>query len=284
MEAKKRKEKLLANKRAGNAAAAQAANTASPATSSGARNNNHAPPRGAGEESGGSDRTTRMLLAVLLLFLITEFPQGLLALLSGLLGDNFFKSCYIPIADLMDFIALLNSAINFILYCSMSKKFRDTFSKVFGLDEVAKRTTEWRLRRRRRREELNNHNHINSPNCVNRSLLGNQEQTAVWLSYLVKMCLTSPSPQKLPFIFYLIRPRLFKPAIVFQCVQKYMWQVKVCVCPLSLFWEKLWPVMTSPPHFLSRWLQEKYKRLPFRLVNTEEKKRCHRHYKKKLLH
>lgn len=76
-------------------------------------------------------RTTRMLIAVLVLFLVTEFPQGVLALLSDLLGEQFFADCYIPLSDLMDFVALLNSAINFLLYCAMSKKFRDVFCKTF---------------------------------------------------------------------------------------------------------------------------------------------------------
>jgi predicted RNA-binding protein (virulence factor B family) len=31
----------------------------------------------------------------------------------------------------MDFLALLNSSINFILYCTMSRQFRDTFSQIF---------------------------------------------------------------------------------------------------------------------------------------------------------
>jgi len=83
-----------------------------------------------------SDRTTRMLLAVLLLFLITEFPQGILGVVSGLLGDPFFKSCYLPLADLADFIALLNSSINFILYCAMSKKFREVFTEVFHIRKI----------------------------------------------------------------------------------------------------------------------------------------------------
>lgn len=42
-----------------------------------------------------TDRTTRMLLAVLLLFLITEFPQGILGLLSVIFGVNFFLECYV---------------------------------------------------------------------------------------------------------------------------------------------------------------------------------------------
>lgn len=44
-----------------------------------------------------TDRTTRMLLAVLLLFLITEFPQGILGLFSAVLGEPFFIQCYIPL-------------------------------------------------------------------------------------------------------------------------------------------------------------------------------------------
>ncbi|XP_049766199.1 G-protein coupled receptor dmsr-1-like [Schistocerca cancellata] len=78
-----------------------------------------------------TDRTTRMLLAVLLLFLVTELPQGVLGLLSGLLGQRFFAECYVPLGELMDALALLNSAVNFILYCSMSRQFRVTFCQLF---------------------------------------------------------------------------------------------------------------------------------------------------------
>ncbi|XP_042903717.1 G-protein coupled receptor dmsr-1-like [Parasteatoda tepidariorum] len=77
------------------------------------------------------DRTTRMLLAVLLLFLLTEFPAGLLALLSGILGTDFFNHVYLNFGETMDGLALINSAINFIIYCSMSKQFRDTFALLF---------------------------------------------------------------------------------------------------------------------------------------------------------
>ncbi|XP_054283627.1 G-protein coupled receptor dmsr-1-like [Macrosteles quadrilineatus] len=77
------------------------------------------------------DRTTRMLVAVLLLFLITEVPQGVLGLLSGTLGRQFFKNCYHQFGELMDILALINGAINFILYCSMSQQFRTTFSQLF---------------------------------------------------------------------------------------------------------------------------------------------------------
>ncbi|XP_050074726.1 G-protein coupled receptor dmsr-1-like [Anopheles maculipalpis] len=78
-----------------------------------------------------TDRTTRMLLAVLLLFLITEFPQGILGLLSAVLKKDFFFNCYLKLGDVMDVLALVNSAINFILYCSMSRQFRSTFNDLF---------------------------------------------------------------------------------------------------------------------------------------------------------
>lgn len=42
-----------------------------------------------------TDRTTKMLLAVLALFLITEFPQGILGLFSVILGTSFFNTCYV---------------------------------------------------------------------------------------------------------------------------------------------------------------------------------------------
>lgn len=51
------------------------------------------------EKEKQTDRTTRMLLAVLLLFLITEFPQGILGLLSVdlLLGRAFYLQCYLKL-------------------------------------------------------------------------------------------------------------------------------------------------------------------------------------------
>ncbi|CAG5029288.1 unnamed protein product, partial [Parnassius apollo] len=77
-----------------------------------------------------TDRTTKMLVAVLILFLLTEFPQGILGLMSGVLGRCFFKRCYNLFGELMDALALLNGAINFILYCSMSRQFRTTFGQI----------------------------------------------------------------------------------------------------------------------------------------------------------
>lgn len=46
------------------------------------------------EKEKQTDRTTRMLLAVLLLFLITEFPQGILGVMGVMLGQTFMLQCY----------------------------------------------------------------------------------------------------------------------------------------------------------------------------------------------
>lgn len=78
-----------------------------------------------------TNRTTRMLLVVVILFLLTEFPQGILNLLSGILVTDFIDEVYVPLGDILDIITLVNNGINFILYCAMSKQFRDTFIQVF---------------------------------------------------------------------------------------------------------------------------------------------------------
>uniref|UniRef100_A0A1B0BG75 G-protein coupled receptors family 1 profile domain-containing protein n=1 Tax=Glossina palpalis gambiensis TaxID=67801 RepID=A0A1B0BG75_9MUSC len=78
-----------------------------------------------------TDRTTMLLVAVLILFLVTEFPQGILGLLSGIMEKCFFNACYPPFGELMDLLALINAAIDFVLYGLMSKQFRTTFKSLF---------------------------------------------------------------------------------------------------------------------------------------------------------
>ncbi|XP_025082834.1 sex peptide receptor-like [Pomacea canaliculata] len=80
-----------------------------------------------------TNRTTRMLVAVVVLFFVTETPQGVLQLLGGVV-DGFFHHVYVPLGDMMDTLALINNGINFVLYCTMSKQFRDTFIRIFLCD------------------------------------------------------------------------------------------------------------------------------------------------------
>lgn len=76
------------------------------------------------------NRTTWMLVSVVLFFVFTEMPQGILAMISGL-NDHFFEEIYSNLGDVLDLLVLLNSAVNFILYCIMSQQFRDTFKNLF---------------------------------------------------------------------------------------------------------------------------------------------------------
>ncbi|XP_064630006.1 G-protein coupled receptor dmsr-1-like isoform X2 [Lineus longissimus] len=76
------------------------------------------------------NRTTGMLLAIVVLFLITELPQGIITLLNSF-DEKWYRDVYLPLGDLWDIMALLNNSINFVLYCTMSRVFRDTFVKVF---------------------------------------------------------------------------------------------------------------------------------------------------------
>lgn len=102
-----------------------------------------------------TDRTSKMLIAVLVLFLLTEFPQGIMHFLTGTksfkrhrvikiirnniwffstgwYGPDFLRCKYNPWAEIWDIVALINSGINFILYCFMSKQFRTQFAISFN--------------------------------------------------------------------------------------------------------------------------------------------------------
>ena len=51
-------------------------------------------------------------------------------MLSAILGKQFFYDCYNPVGEVMDMMALINSAANYILYCLMSSDFRQTLRKL----------------------------------------------------------------------------------------------------------------------------------------------------------
>lgn len=86
-----------------------------------------------------TNRTTRMLLTVVVLFVVTELPQGILMLLNGSL-PGFREEIYEPLGDLIDIMALINNGINFVIYCAMSKQFRDAFIQTFSRDTRVDKT------------------------------------------------------------------------------------------------------------------------------------------------
>jgi len=57
------------------------------------------------------------------------FACGLLAFLSGI-DRRIFDDVYVPLGDVWDAAVIVNSAVNFILYCTMSAQFRSTFAEV----------------------------------------------------------------------------------------------------------------------------------------------------------
>ncbi|KAE9549385.1 hypothetical protein FO519_007413 [Halicephalobus sp. NKZ332] len=78
------------------------------------------------------DHTTPMLVAVLSIFLIAELPQGVMLVLTGVFSSQtFHDKFYIPLGDFMDVLSLVNSAVNFLIYCAMSRKFRSVFFQLF---------------------------------------------------------------------------------------------------------------------------------------------------------
>ena len=57
------------------------------------------------------------------------FWRILLAFLSGI-DRRIFDDVYVPLGDVWDAAVIVNSAVNFILYCTMSSQFRATFAEV----------------------------------------------------------------------------------------------------------------------------------------------------------
>jgi len=76
-------------------------------------------------------RLTKMLLVIVLLFVVVELPQGILNLLTGILGLPFAYEVYDHVADFFSMLTLLYSSLNFVLYCVMSAQFKGEFLKLF---------------------------------------------------------------------------------------------------------------------------------------------------------
>lgn len=82
------------------------------------------------ERAREHNRTTAMLLAVVGLFQLVELPHGVLTLCS-IFVPAFHTEVYWPLGDVIDMTALLNNSINFVLYCTMSRQFRNQFVETF---------------------------------------------------------------------------------------------------------------------------------------------------------
>lgn len=67
-------------------------------------------------------RTTVMLLVIILMYIISELPQTVI-LVEGVASGDFLN--YMLLGDTIDMLCLINNSVNIILYCAMSKQFRD---------------------------------------------------------------------------------------------------------------------------------------------------------------
>lgn len=76
-----------------------------------------------------TNQMTYMLVAIMVLFVITEFPHGLLIMISRL-DEHFFFYVFSYIGDILDLLLLIKCATTFVIYCTMSKNFRTTFCKL----------------------------------------------------------------------------------------------------------------------------------------------------------
>jgi len=47
-------------------------------------------------------------------------------------AESFHKKIYLPLGDFMDLLSLLNSAIGFLIYVGMSRKFRSVFFQLLS--------------------------------------------------------------------------------------------------------------------------------------------------------
>ncbi|WKY00536.1 hypothetical protein Q1695_014962 [Nippostrongylus brasiliensis] len=72
------------------------------------------------------DKTTLMLIIMLVVFLCTELPQGLLAILSALYPTHVHTMVYLNVGEMLDLLSLVNCLTSFVLYCCMSSTYRAT--------------------------------------------------------------------------------------------------------------------------------------------------------------
>jgi hypothetical protein len=82
-----------------------------------------------------SNCTTLMLVAVVGLFLLVEFPMGIIMILNivhNTFSLEIFDLRTFAILSLMsNFFILLSYPLNFFIYCGMSRQFRETFKRMF---------------------------------------------------------------------------------------------------------------------------------------------------------
>ncbi|CAL8145770.1 unnamed protein product [Orchesella dallaii] len=77
------------------------------------------------------DWTILKNIAILVLFLVVEFPQGVLGIVTVSQGNSFFKSCYMPLEHIFVFFSIIVPVTRYMLCCTMGIKFRKTFAQQY---------------------------------------------------------------------------------------------------------------------------------------------------------
>lgn len=83
-----------------------------------------------GKKLSSRNRITLMLIAIIIFFTVCIMPDAFMSLFFGF-GYVDESNLVKGIREITDSLLAVNSAFNFVLYCSMSKIFRTTFSKIF---------------------------------------------------------------------------------------------------------------------------------------------------------
>ncbi|CAD5210490.1 unnamed protein product [Bursaphelenchus okinawaensis] len=73
-----------------------------------------------------SDRVTYMLLLMVFVFLVTELPQGMFAILNAMFTYQFHRYVYVAVADVLDLLSLINCYVCFSIYTATSSTYRQT--------------------------------------------------------------------------------------------------------------------------------------------------------------
>lgn len=83
-----------------------------------------------GKKLSSRNRITLMLIVIILCFVVCIMPDAAMSLFFGF-GYVDETSLVRGIREITDSLLAVNSAMNFVLYCSMSKIFRTTFMNIF---------------------------------------------------------------------------------------------------------------------------------------------------------
>ncbi|CAI4223692.1 unnamed protein product [Auanema sp. JU1783] len=106
------------------------------------------------------DVTTYMLLFMVSVFLITELPQGVMAILNALYTSQFHQFVYLALADILDLLSLINCYVAFLVYICTCSRYRQTLLSILGnMPEVfsaisTRQNTMKRMQPKNRREHL----------------------------------------------------------------------------------------------------------------------------------